>query len=56
MVIDLRRRLDEHRAKAEGKRELVPIHRDTAKHKHEAVKQVNHQLLTQIKVLREAHQ
>ena len=49
MVIDLRRRLDEHQAKADRQRELVAIHHDTAERAREAVTQVNHQLLTQIK-------
>ena len=42
--------------KADHERELDAIHRDTAKHEREAVTEVNHQLLTQIKVLREVHQ
>jgi len=56
MAIDLRRRLDEHRAKADRERELVAIHRDTIEREREAITQVNHQLLTQTKVLREAQQ
>ena len=50
MVIDLRRRLDEHRAKADCEQELVVIHRNIAEREREAVMQVNHQLLSQIKV------
>jgi len=55
MVIGLRRRLDEHWVKANRERELIAIHCDTTEHEREVI-QVNHQLLTQIKVLREAHQ
>ena len=44
------------RAKADREREPVTIHRDTAEREREALTQVNHQLLTQIKVLREAQQ
>ena len=51
MIVDLRRRLDEHRAKADRERELVAIHRDTAEPEREAVTQVNDKLLTQIKIL-----
>ena len=50
------RRLDEHRTKADRERELIVIHRDIAERKREVVTHVNHQLLMQIKVLREAHQ
>ena len=56
MVIDLRWRLGEQRAKVDRERELVAIHRDIAKREWEAVTYVNHQLLMQIKVLREAQQ
>jgi len=42
MVIDLRRWLDEHRAKAERKRKLVTIHCDIAEREREAVTHVNH--------------
>jgi len=44
------------RAKADRKRELVAIHRNMAERERKAVTQVNHQLLTQIKVLREVQQ
>ena len=54
MVIDLRWRLDEHRVKADRERELVAIYRDTTEREREAVTHVNHQLLMQIMVLREA--
>jgi len=43
-------------AKADREQELLAIHRGTVEHEHEAVTHVNHQLLTQIKVLREAQQ
>ena len=56
MVIDLGHRLDEHRAKANRERDLVVVHRDTAVREREAVIQINHQLLTQIKVKREVQQ
>ena len=42
MVIDLRCRLGEQRAKADRKRELVAIHRNTAKCERKAVTQLNH--------------
>ena len=45
MVIDLRWRLGEQRARVDRKRELVAIHRDTVEREREAVMQVNHQLL-----------
>jgi len=48
--------LGEQRVKADRERKLVTIHRDTAEHEREVVMQVNHQLLTQIKVLQEAQQ
>ena len=41
MVNDLRRRLDKHRTKADRERELVAIHRDTAKRERGVVTQVN---------------
>jgi len=41
------------RAKADRERELVAIHCNMAERERKAVTQVNHQLLTQIKVLRE---
>jgi len=50
MVVDLQRRLGEQRAQVDREREPVAIHRDTAKSEREAVSQVNHQLLTQIKI------
>ena len=53
MVINLRRLLNEHRAKINRKRELIAIHHDTIEREREAVTEVNHQLLMQIKVLRE---
>ena len=56
MVIDLQWQLGEHRAKTNRERELVAIHRDTAERERETVTQVNHQLLKQIKVLREVQQ
>ena len=56
MVIYLQQRLGEHWAKAKHELELVAIHRDAAEREREAVMQVNHQLLTQIKVFREAQQ
>ena len=56
MVIDLWRWLGEHQSMTNRERALVPIHRDTAKREQEAVTQVNHQLLTQIKILQEAQQ
>ena len=37
MVVNLRRRLDEHRAKADRERELFTIHRDTAEREREVV-------------------
>ena len=46
MVIDLRRCLDEHRAKADRERELVAIHYNTTECKEGVVLQVNHQMLT----------
>ena len=54
MVINLQLQLDEHRAKADREREPVAIHCDTVERELEAKTQVNHQLLIQIKVLREA--
>ena len=48
--------LGEHWAKADRKREPVAIHRDTAEGEREEITQVNHQLLMQIKVLRELQQ
>jgi len=48
--------LDEHWAKTDRGRELVVIHRDTAECEQEAVTQVNHQFLTQIKVMQEVQQ
>ena len=54
LVIALRWWLDEHRAKANRERELVAIHRNTVERDRQAAMQVNDQLLTQIKVLREA--
>ena len=61
MVIDLQRRLDEYQEKADCERELVTTHRDTAEGEHEAVTQVNYQLLkslilSQILVLSQFHQ
>jgi len=54
MVIDLRHQLGEQRAKADREIELVVIHRNTAERERAVVTQVNHQLLMQINVLREA--
>jgi len=56
MVIDLRWQLDKHWANTDREWELVAIHRNTSEHKREAITQVNHQLLTQIKVSQEAQQ
>jgi len=55
-VADLRWLLSEQRAQADRERELVAIHRNTAKREREAVMQINRQLLTQIKVLLKAQQ
>ena len=54
MVADSRRRMGEQRTQADCERELIAIHRDTTKREQDALTQVNHQLLTQIKVLRKA--
>ena len=42
--------------KADRKRELVAIHRDTTERERKVVTQVNHQLLVQIKVLQKVQQ
>jgi len=44
VVIDLQRRLDEHKAKVNRERELVAILCDKAERERKAVTQVNHQL------------
>ena len=49
-VADLRRRLGEQSAQVGCEREPVAIHRNTAERERETITQVNHQLLTQIKV------
>jgi len=54
LVIDLRWQFGEQWAKTDHERELIAIHCDTTEHEREAITHVNHQFLTQIKVLREA--
>jgi len=56
MVANLQRRLDEQRPQVEQERELIAIYRDTTEREQEAVTQVNHQLLTQIKVFRKRNE
>ena len=55
-VADLRRQLCEQRAHSDCEWELVTIYRDTAKPEREAIMQINHQLLMQIKTLQKAQQ
>jgi len=48
-VADLRQQLCEQRAHSDCEWELVTIYRDTAEPEREAIMQINHQLLMQIK-------